>query len=285
MNNHVLLGFVLCALVLCGCSSNNITEENTEDNKSAAEISASDNYTRVDEEADAEMSPFIIWEYEGYIDECEGYFWREEFMECDYDSDGKTDRVNRLWNQQEQTAIYTVEFGNGDVLTIPKGWETGFPHVQGGDLDGDSINEILFTLSYDTSTDPCSFGDMWLFDKDSSQKYQEVKLPLASGENGAKGFTVEYDVPDDNNIRYFIKEAGMSRSEEVENDYISNWWTSEALTEFRPVYWAEINTKNSPCLRCYVEPLHRGGQSLGFNLTYRNGQYEIGYIEIEYPGD
>ncbi len=230
-----------------------------------------------------DKSPFLIWEFEGYVDECTGYFWQDDFKNCDYDGDGITDRVKRQWDGEEQIAIYTVEFGNGDLLTVPKGWETGFPHAQGGDLDGDGQKEILFTLSYDTSTDPLSFGDMWLFDKDDSGKYSEVELPLAGGENGAKCFTIDYEKPEDLVIRYSIKEAGLSRSEEVDDDYINYWWTDESTSQLRSVYWAEIREGESPAIRCFVEPLPRSGQSLGFDLSYRNGKYEIGYVEIDAP--
>jgi hypothetical protein len=242
-------------------------------------------YTLPEEEEQyaEEKSPFILWEYEGYVDECAGYFWQEEFQNCDYDADGMPDRLNRSWSQEDETAVYTIEFGNGDTLTVPPGWETGFPHVQSGDLDEDGEKEILVTLSYDTSTDPSSFGDMWLFDKDASGEYKEVALPLASGENGAKGFTIDYDEPDGCVIRYSIKEAGLSRSEDVGDDYINNWWTTERTTNMRSVYWAEILEVNYPVVRCYVEPLPRGGDSLGFNLAYRNGKYEIGYVELDSP--
>ena len=144
--------------------------------------------------------------------------------------------------------------------------------------------EILVTLSYDTSTDPLSYGDMWLFDFDATtSEYKEVPLPLASGEHGAKGFTIEYDKPEDLLIRYKIKEAGLARSEEVNDDYLNCWWTNEPTTEFRCVYWAEIHDDTNPGVRCYFEPLPRGGASLGFNLIYSNGQYKMGYIELDAP--
>ena len=238
-----------------------------------------------DEEADADMSPFILWEYVGYLDECEGYIWREEFMNCDYDGDSLYDRVNRSWDQQKETAVYTIEFGNGDRLVTPIGWETGFPHVQSGDLDADGVKEILVTLSYDTSTDPLSFGDMWLFDKDSSGKYNEAELPLAKGENGAKCLTINYEEPDGCVIRYSIREAGLTRSEDMGDDYVNYWWTEDATTQLRSVYWAEIIEGTTPAVRCYVAPLPRGGESMGFNLSYRNGKYEIGYMELDSPDE
>ena len=163
-------------------------------------------------------------------------------------------------------------------------WETGFPHVQSGDLDSDGVKEILVTLSYDTSTDPYSFGDMWLFDKDeASREYKEVELPLAKTENGGKGYEVEYDKPEDGKITFNVKEAGLSMTEEVGDDYLSNWWSDDYTSETRVVYYAEINGTDSPVLRCYIEPIHRWPLELGFNLNYNNGKYEAGYIEIDDP--
>ena len=127
-------------------------------------------------------------------------------------------------------------------------------------------------------------GDVKLFDLDAAaSEYKEVSLPLASGENGAKGFTIEYEEPEDLVIRYSIKEAGLSRSEEVNDDYINYWWTEESTRLLRSVYWAEIREGKYPAIRCYVEPLPRGGASLGFDLSYRDGKYEIGYVELDAP--
>lgn len=259
-------------------------EDSIAEDVSAQEDSATEEASvQEDESASEEASPLLIWEYEGYVDECAGYLWKDEFADCDYDGDGLQDRLSRKWNGEEEIALYTIEFGNGDVLNVPKGWETGFPHVQSGDLDGDGAKEILVTLTYDTSTYPCSFGDMWLFDKDSSGEYKEVSLPLASGENGAKGFTVDYEAPEGNEIRYTLEEAGMSRSEKVDEDFISSWWTNEAFSEIRPVFWAEVREEATPVIRCFVNPIARSTPILGFNLSYRNGEYEIGYIEIDEP--
>ena len=238
-----------------------------------------------DADQEIEKSPFMLWEYEGYVDECDGYYWQDEFKDCDYDGDGKNDRVSRAWDGNEQTAIYTIEFGNGDRLVTPIGWETGFPHVQSGDLDDDGIKEILVTLSYDTSTDPSSYGDMWLFDRDeSSGEYNEVNLPLAdAGENGAKGFEIDYDKPEGGKIKFTIKDEGFSRTEDLGEDYISAWWTDETVSEKRCVFYAEIVDTGRPVLRCYIAPFHRWSLILGFNLNYSDGKYEVGYIEIDEP--
>ncbi len=285
-------------MLLTGCGSSTTTptdaDQSAETETSTEEVSAEPeapaSEASVENESEpadtdaSETSPFELWEYVGYVDECTNYTWRAEFDNCDYDGDGKTDRVNRDCDTKEEIAIYTIEFGNGDELVTPKGWDTGFPHIQSGDLDGDGAKEILVTLTYDTSTDPYSFGDMWLFHKDQTTgQYSEVELPLASGENGAKGFTTEYEEPEDGKIKYTFKEAGLSATEEVGEDYIKDWWTTDAVTEIRPVFFAEITNEDSPVLRCYVTPFPRLGTIMGFNLNYNNGKYEIGYVERDEP--
>jgi hypothetical protein len=51
----------------------------------------------------------------------------------------------------------------------------------------------------------------------------------------------------------------------------------------RSVFWAEMREGSNPAVRCFVQPLPRTGVSLGFDLSYRNGKYEIGYMEIDSP--
>ena len=305
--SNLLVMSCLLAVMATGCGSN-ISESNTAEAEAVAETNtetntetnaepvaeaadqtsdSAENSEVTEQTADTEgyeSSPFLLWEHEGYVDECAGYSWQDEFKDCDYDDDGLSDRVSRSWQQDDETAIYTIEFGNGDKLVTPVGWETGFPHVQSGDLDSDGVKEILVTLSYDTSTDPYSFGDMWLFDKDeASREYKEVELPLAKTENGGKGYEVEYDKPVDGKITFNVKEAGLSMTEEVGDDYLSNWWSDDYTSETRVVYYAEINGTDNPVLRCYIEPIHRWPLELGFNLNYNNGKYEAGYIEIDDP--
>ena len=225
-----------------------------------------------------------IWEYEGYVDECTAYTGREEFVDADYDLDLKPDRVYREWNAEDETALYTIEFGNGDNLEVPAGWETGFPHVQYADLDSDGNSEILFTLSYDTSTDPWSFGDLWLFDKDpDTGLYEEVDLPLVKGKNGAKGLTIEYDAPEENTVSYSIPSCTYSSIASFDEEYLKNWWTTEAFTEDRYIYWATPIAGVDPKIHCLLAPFHRGGLSIGFDLVRENGEYVIANISEETP--
>ncbi|MBR1440195.1 MAG: hypothetical protein IJ589_03115, partial [Lachnospiraceae bacterium] len=190
----------------------------------------------------------------------------------------------REWNAEDETALYTIEFGNGDNLEVPAEWETGFPHVQYADLDNDGNSEILFTLSYDTSTDPWSFGDLWLFDKDpDTGLYKEVDLPLVKGENGAKGLTIEYDAPEGNTVSYSIPSCAYSSVASIDEEYLKNWWTTEAFTEDRYIYWATPVDVIDPKIHCLLAPFHRGGLSIGFDLLRENGEYVIANISEETP--
>lgn len=262
---------LLCAALLCGCDNGAVDDALAVE--SSQEVAAS--------EEEDETSPLLLWEYEGYVDECVGYTWRDEFTNCDYDGDGKTDRVSRTCDLEEQTAEYTIEFGNGIKLMVPQGWNTGFPHVHGADLDGDRAKEILVTLTYDTSTDPLSFGDMWLFDLDeASNEYKEVELPLTKGENGAKGFNMEYAEPQDGVITVTIKEIDYSMDVEVGEEFISNFWGNSAeMAQLRPVFNAEAKEGDTPSIHCEVEAISRFGGIVEFNLIYEDGEYVIQNVQ------
>lgn len=255
-----------------------VEDEVLEDTDSEDEDAVSDE----ESEEEIETSPFVLWEYEGYVDECEEYTWVSEFDKCDYDNDGVIDRVKRAWYGDKEKATYTIEFGNGDILVSPATWETSFPHIQSGDLDADGVNEILITFTYDTSTDPNLFGEMWLFDKDGTTgEYCEVNLPLEEEYDiGGKGLEIRYDAPDEENIvHYEIPEYDFEAEAGLSHDYITFWWTQEAVTEFRVVYQAEIVEEETTVIRCYLTPFPREGYVLTFDITYNNGKYEIGEIE------
>jgi hypothetical protein len=287
----VLLAVLLSGTFLEGCSLYSILDPdyslsatkktNTEPNTESAEDSGE--ATIETAAASEETSPAVLWEYSGYLDECEGYTWKNDFVNRDYDGDSKLDRLKREYDSVNDVAHYTLEFGNEDLLVVPPCWSTGFPHVQNKDLDEDGVNEILFTLSYDTSTDPYAYGDLWLFDKkENSKRYSEVELPFASGENGAKGFNIDYEKPANGFISYSLKEMPYTGTQELSDEFVSSWWTDDAVSKFCPIYYAVIKEKESPVIRCYFSPLSRSGECLAFDLKYVNGRYQIGKIEADH---
>ncbi|MBR1772228.1 MAG: hypothetical protein IJ747_09400 [Lachnospiraceae bacterium] len=227
--------------------------------------------------AETETSPLLLWEYEGYVDECIGYTWCGEFADKDFDGDGKTDRLYRTCDADRQIAEYTIEFGNGRRIQVPEVWNTGFPHIQAGDTDNDGEPEVLFTLTYDTSTDPMAFGDMWLFDYDEgSGEYRQTELPLAAGENGAKEITVSYDKPQGNVVTIKVNQTGFTESVSLEEGYLQYWWSDETVIEDETVYHAAlVKNGDKTILRCFAEVFTRGVGSISFDLIYKDGAYRV----------
>ena len=223
-------------------------------------------------EADlSEVSPAELWEYEGYVDEAEKYLWREEFVNKDYDGDAQTDRLYRTCDAEQQTAVYTIEFGNGEKLEVPQGWETGFPHIQSADLDGDGEKEILFTLSYDTSTYPPGFGDMWLFDRRDG-KYEEADLAFGRGENGARTLRIVYQKPVDNKVTFTVEQYGFTAEAELEEDFIRFYWTDEAFSGESMIFDAQIT---EDVIHCRIAPFARIWEFVGFDLRFTGGEYRV----------
>ena len=226
------------------------------------------------EDEDIETSPVMLWEYEGYVDECREYTWWKDFADCDFDGDGKTDRVYRTHTADTDLATYTIEFGNGRSLTTPEGWNTGFPHVQAGDLNGDGEPEILFTMTYDTSTDPLAFGDLWLFAWDGSA-YAEEKLPLAAGENGAKCLTLDYQKTSDTTVAVQVAQNGFECEVSAGADELAYWYYGDAKDQNAMVYYAVLETNGKAHLHCYAEMFSKSAQCLEFDLVSKGDGYAI----------
>lgn len=120
------------------------------------------------------------WGYTGYMDECVNYSGYDEFVNQDYDRDGRTDRVWRQETVQEDGSteiMYRVEFGSGDMLTVDGLENDGIPDFQSGDLTGDGKMELLFTQSYSYGTDPMGFGEMAVYVREESG-YVRQELPF-----------------------------------------------------------------------------------------------------------
>ncbi|MCH5344701.1 MAG: hypothetical protein J1E64_11740 [Acetatifactor sp.] len=193
--NSILIGVAILLLTACGA-------ENDADNPGATTSAYEQNE---ETRADTEISPEDVverswvghWEYTGYLDECIQWTEYEEFVGCDYDGDGLKDRVYREYHAKPNTGEwcdYQVEFGNGEVILAQNCADTGFPQIQHGDLDGDGRQEILFTLSYPTSTYPPAFGNVMLYEW-TREGYREAELPFSahSYENHTYCLNVQYD--------------------------------------------------------------------------------------------
>ncbi len=225
-------------------------------------------------EIDPDSSPFVLWEYTGYVDEATDYTWYREFIDRDYDEDGKKDRLFREVNIDEQRAYYTLDFGNGRELHVPEAYDTGFPHVEAADINEDGEKEILFTLSYDTSTHPPAVSDIWLFKYDKkSGEYVEEELPLGKGTNGARYLTFEYAQPKDNVVGFRVTETGYEGEETLDDDFIRDMVYD---TEKKNIWYSKFKEKDGrTVIHCEVEPFFRKWEFLVFDIVYEDGEYVI----------
>lgn len=122
---------------------------------------------------------FGYMDYTGWLDECTTWTDYEDFLDQDYDGDGVIDRVYKevISDNEDGDSNYRIAFGNGDELTIT-GIGTGFPKMQGIDLTGDGVNEIVASFTYGFSTNPAAFGENLIFEK-SAKGYERMKWPTA----------------------------------------------------------------------------------------------------------
>ena len=118
---------------------------------------------------------FAYASYTGYMDECAAWDGYGQFVNRDYDGDGRRDRVYRTNLGLDDRCTYRIEFGNGDVIET-KQLGMGIPEIQTCDLNGDGVKEILIQLSYGFSTDPNANGEMALFEKKNG-RYEPLMPP------------------------------------------------------------------------------------------------------------
>ena len=113
--------------------------------------------------------------YEGYLDESPYEVWEEQFGNCDFDDDGRRDRIYR--EVTGTFVAYRIDFGNGDELELAR-TEDFFMDikVQAADVCGYSGNEILFVGQHSFSTDPTAESDIYLY-QDTFDGYERIFLP------------------------------------------------------------------------------------------------------------
>lgn len=138
---------------------------------------------------------FAYTDYTGYLDECTNWSGYSQFSERDYDEDGLADRVYRENISGCGSCNYRIEFGNGDLIEIPR-MGSGIPDIQQCDLDGDGTDEILFRQFYGFSTDPRAFGETAIFMKKNG-RYEQLMPPqdlcfYMEGETGSQGGSKRY---------------------------------------------------------------------------------------------
>ena len=305
MKKKVLLLTFGLALVLSACNSSNTAgsgrgniDNDTEEDEEADRYV--ENGYSLDDEDDEQLtgsedkpSPtpapeeYCFWEYEGFLDEAADWlaYKNEDFQIIDLDGDMENDRIYRKYDEEAQMAYYTIVFGNGNSLNVPAAWCTGFPHVTCADLDQDGELEILFTQTYDTSTDPTMAGDMWIFDPDGRGGYSEAPLDcLKSEAHGERYLSVEYGEPDGDIIPFKVIQTGFEGEAEVGADYIENWWIPVPGGDDIHICAANVWLMGGKAvIECKAGIFSKTGMMVGFDLVYNDGKYEI--QNMRFPAD
>lgn len=230
-------------------------------------------------------SAFGYMDYNGYLDEC-SWSGSKAFKNCDYDGDGRTDRVFRKEKAgNTTTCTYRIEFGNGKRLLMKNADWTGTPVIQAGDTDNDGENEILFTQTYPMSTDPQGSGNMRLYDKKGGT-YKLVKLPLSdSGSHSDQpGLTLTYQIDQDHTYWLTVAETGYKSPFSFTRAYLEETGLTTYYDVFcdgekfeTPVYDAKLrqNGKRTDIL-CRVSLLGKFcADEIRFRIVFTDQGYAI----------
>ena len=220
--------------------------------------------------------------YTGYMDEF--YTYTNEFTECDYDGDGKTDRLYRIDDVTYYMSEYRIDFGNGDKLYTGNVSETAYPHVYPVDLDKDGDEDIVLTYTVEPADrEPFTWCEIYSYDskhhfytkEDSGLSslggisHLPVKLQRISSREAA--FTVV-----NTDFTGFI---GLDRYyERYDDDMLDQFWESiesnDGILNAMIVY-AEVEYGDVPCIHCYADTVNGGWYYIVFDIVFDEGEYRI----------
>lgn len=241
---------------------------------------------------------FDYGNYTGYLDECVGWMNCSQFQGKDYDGDGLTDRVYRENLNDYESCNYRIEFGNGDLIEIPR-MGSGMPDVITCDLAGDGSKEILFQLSYGFSTDPMGFGETAVFGKQNG-KYEQLLPPqdlcayMGEDESDPQGslslyqpsLTLCYEKQSEWEIRVMAKELAkfgvLDETVLVNDDVAAMFNSSSAEKERRSVCYETTVVKGTKdLLEFHFEVFQKWSlDEVVVTASYENGELQI--IESRY---
>ncbi len=217
-----------------------------------------------------------FWDYTGYLDECILWSGYEQFANQDYDKDGLLDRVYRTYDSEAYLCQYRIELGNGIIIPLtPEFSNQGEPVIQTADLDGNGENEIVFTMSYYTSTNPMAFGELEVFQKVKND-YQPMELPLValSEDSYEKGLRFAYEVTGTNFIKVTCKGAAFSHEMYIADDLFEEYQQifTDTISECC-VYQTEIIEEDNVLkLKCQIAFFDKwDGTAVAVILKYDNG--------------
>lgn len=132
--------------------------------------------------------------YQGYLDESPYTFWNQDWNDCDFDGDGKRDRVYR--GVTEDGISYRIDFGDGSVLEIGEfeDFFTGLT-LETADVTEDGTPEILFVGMHMACTDPYDMSEIALFSrKDGTYERLPLPVPSHAKEYGYSPYAVGFDI-------------------------------------------------------------------------------------------
>ena len=240
--------------------------------------------------ADAVLEPFVeseeplsFWEYSGYLD---AFPWENTGdspqFSYDYDGDGEIDRVYRSRTQYDDYYQYQIEFANADILKIEEPIaDVGYPQIDGVDLTGDGQNEIIFRVSYPTSTNPMAVGELAVFERNNNA-YQLMKLPFETEEDSyVQKFSVTYNKADGQAVEVSVAGTDFKQVIPIDDDlwngylYKDNFANGETMES---TVWAyKIQQQDGRYqMVCSVQLFDKwSDDGLDIVLDYQNHQFVI----------
>ncbi len=234
------------------------------------------------EETDQDLKlSFHPYGYTGYMDELTMYEGMDEFCGCDYDGDGKFDRIYRIADTGSQMAEYRIEFGNGAKLYDKDVSEAAFPHVYAVDLDKDGYKEIVITYTV-RPADREAFTWFSLFDCVDPRTYTRARL--FESDWGMSCITVNLNKTGLRTASYSVAETGFEGEltfdryyDLYDDDMMDECWDfykSMDYTLHEPIAGVDIDEAAS-CLHCFAYAVSDTSYYLTFDVVFENGEYRI----------
>ena len=282
-NYKKLLGIILLTMAACciGCGSKEEKKSDVIQEESAEPVQE----TKVEIEVEKDVVKEEVSEQRAYFDEDTEWYFYADFLDKDYDRDGKTDRV-----YQNSDAVY-IEFGDGSTLQIceravEKEYESiTVTNANLSDADKDEIVVLSELAPY--STGFRCYGKLKIYAWNGSN-YVEQKIPF---ENGT--IKVQYQTVGAETICASVIGTDYKFDIDVNNHWLSveeyiEWYDN---TEKECETWTVYFEQSADCeqIVCLVNMLeHQDVDTLGIKLKYENGEFkldEIKYIRDYYESE
>lgn len=225
-----------------------------------------------------------LFGYTGYVDEALSYMYRDEFSECDYDGDGKTDRLYRIDDVSYYMSEYRIDFGNGDKLYSGNVAETAYPHVYPVDLDKDGDNDIVLTYTVEPADrEPFTWCDIFCYDSSHRIYMKEESVLHSSG--GISHLPIKLQRISSYEAAFTVVNTdftgfiGLDRYYQKYDDVmLDQFWenveSNDNIIEAMIVY-AEVEYGDDPCIHCYADTVNGGWYYIEFDIVFEEGEYQI----------